>query len=213
MRFSARNVRAACGRVRATLPIVAVSLSCACALAPAAGARTTVTVQGDSMALFARPYLLAQLQGASVISYEARAGRSALSAAALLESQRLGAVLVLAVGTDRRQTPGLFATALQNAARALGRERCLVLSTIYRSRDGQGANAVIERFAAAHPHTVKLADWPAAVVTTSAPARRRLPREQRRLAAVRRVAGARGAQLRADACLTGERADEGSVAP
>jgi surface antigen len=116
------------------------------------------------MALSARSYVLAQLRPASVISYEAQAGRTASSAAALLTGERFGAVLVLAVGTDGRQTPASFATALRIAARALGSKRCLVLSTVYDSHRNRGAlNDEIERFAAAHPRTVRVADWKAAV--------------------------------------------------
>jgi len=117
------------------------------------------------MAVSARAYVLAQLRPAWVISYEAQAGRTAASAAALLAGQRLGAVLVLAVGTDGRQTPASFAAALRIAARALGAKRCLVLSTVYDSQRSRSAlNDEMRRFAAAHPRTVRVADWEAAVL-------------------------------------------------
>jgi surface antigen len=117
------------------------------------------------MALLARPYVLAQLRPASVISYEAQAGRTASTAAALLAGQRLGAVVVLAVGTDGRQTPTSFAALLQIAARVLGSERCLVLSTVFDAHRNRGAlNDEIERFAAAHPHTVRVSSWEATVL-------------------------------------------------
>ena len=174
MTFSAPNPRVKArrsparsrARVRATLLLTGAWLALVCALCPpAVGAQSTVAVQGDSMALSAKPYLIAQLHPASVISYEALTGRTASAAAALLARQRLGAVLVLAVGTDGRQTPASLAASLRLSARALGPNRCLVLSTVSDADRNRGAlNDEIVRFAAAHPHTVRVANWEATVL-------------------------------------------------
>jgi hypothetical protein len=153
----------------ATMVVVA-ALSPALTRPPVAAAATTrsvtVTVQGDSLAVMSRGPLVRTLAtGERVVSYSAQVGRHTDTGLSLLRGQRLGRVVVFALGTnDYAASERWYADRVAKVMKMVGRRRCVVLATAYARGPASGINRAV-RAARAHygSRRVQVADWATAV--------------------------------------------------
>jgi hypothetical protein len=148
--------------------VVATLVAAAAAPSPAVATTrpVTVTVQGDSLAVMSRGPLVRTLAtGERVVSYSAQVGRHTDAGVSLLRGQRLGRVVVFALGTnDYAASERWYADRLTKVMKMVGRHRCVVLATAYARGPASGINRAV-RAARAHygPHRVQVADWASAV--------------------------------------------------
>jgi hypothetical protein len=133
--------------------------------APAAAQARAVTVQGDSLTVAALPYLAVELGGDRMVSRSAQVGRHVDEGLRLLRAQRLGAVVVFALGTnDYTAATAWFAARLRLALRIAGPDRCLVVPTVYAHGPARAINAVLARAGARLGGArLQVPDWAAAV--------------------------------------------------
>ena len=129
----------------------------------AAAAPTTVTVQGDSLTVRSLPYMPADLgSGYRIVSRSAKGGRRTRTGLSLLAHQRLGRVVVFALGTnDWFARPAVYERGLLRAIRMAGPRRCVVLPTLWRNGAPlKNLNDVLVRVARRFgPRRVQLAHW------------------------------------------------------
>lgn len=130
--------------------------------------RTTVTVQGDSLTVGSwwriPAYLGPEYQ---FVSYSAHWGRPSVKGLSLLREQRLGRVVVFALGTnDWWSTPGAYRHHLMSVLQMIGPRRCLVVPTIWREGPSRALNAVLYALARRYgPARMQLARWEEAVAS------------------------------------------------
>jgi hypothetical protein len=130
----------------------------------AAAPSTTVTVQGDSLTAAIRPHMAAALPG-RVVSWSAAVGRHYWDAWPLLQRQKLGRVVVFALGTnDWRSSRAVFLKRVRAVLALAGPRRCVVMATIYDQRPIISWNAGLKELEARYgPHRMQVADWAGAV--------------------------------------------------
>ncbi len=127
----------------------------------------TVTLQGDSLTLGSwwrmPPYLGDRFE---LLSVSARIGRPAVKGLAILRRQRLGRIVVFALGTnDWWDTASAFRKDLTAVLRLIGPNRCLVVPTVRSSRRFKApVNRILGSLAARYgPARMQLAPWAQAV--------------------------------------------------
>jgi hypothetical protein len=128
--------------------------------------RITVTVQGDSLTVgswWRTPTYLAPSY--DFVSYSAHWGRPSVAGLSLLRRQRLGRVVVFALGTnDHWWPPSVYRRHLTSVLQMIGPSRCLVLPTIWRDGPDRARNAVLYAMARQYGSArVRLARWSEAV--------------------------------------------------
>lgn len=131
---------------------------------PGAGAPlVTVSVQGDSLTYGSWWWMPSDLGPRfAVVSESARIGRGSGRGLALLRDQRLGRVVVFALGTnDWRSTAARYRRHLETALRLIGPRRCLVTATIWREgRPNEALNRVLHSLATRYgPIRIRVAPW------------------------------------------------------
>jgi predicted secreted Zn-dependent protease len=151
-------------------PILALLALAACVApttAAAAARPVSVSVQGDSLSVLSRAALIRTLggDGAKVVSYSAQIGRHTDAGLGLLRTQRLGRVVVFALGTnDHAASSAWYKARLTKMMHMVGPKRCVVLSTAYARGPATGINHAI---ATARHHygstRIQVADWSRAV--------------------------------------------------
>ncbi|MDQ6779248.1 MAG: Ig-like domain-containing protein [Actinomycetota bacterium] len=135
---------------------------------PSSGARAlTVTVQGDSLTVGSWSHMPAELGSSfDLVSISAHHGRPSVRGLALLPKQRLGRIVVFALGTnDWWASPRAYRDRLAKVVHLLGPSRCLVVPTIWRAgRADDALNAVLHSLARHYgPARMQLAPWAQAV--------------------------------------------------
>jgi Bacterial Ig domain len=130
------------------------------------GPRVGVTVQGDSLTVgswWRIPHYLGS--GYDFVSYSAHWGRPSGKGLSLLRRQRLGRVVVFALGTnDWWSTPTRYRQHLMSVVQMIGPSRCLVVPTIWREGVNRALNAVLHSIARRYgPARMQLARWSEAV--------------------------------------------------
>jgi hypothetical protein len=129
-----------------------------------ASAARTVTVQGDSLTVGMRASFAQELSGWRVLSWDAAVGRHHWDARSLLRRQRLGDVIVFALGTnDWRSDRRGFVSTLRDVLRVAGPRRCVVIPTIYDQRPIAPWNQSLRSVAARSAGQLMVAEWAAAV--------------------------------------------------
>ena len=127
----------------------------------------TVTLQGDSLTLGSWWRIPAYLGDRfELLSVSARIGRPAVKGLAILGRQRLGQIVVFALGTnDWWDTASAYRQDLMAVLRLIGPNRCLVVPTIRSSRRFKApVNRILGSLAARYgPARMQLAAWAQAV--------------------------------------------------
>jgi len=156
---------------RMALPLALGALLVA-AVAPsqaAAPVQRSLLVVGDSLALFAQPYVKRELPLWSVRE-RVQAARRAAEATKLLRAygrHRLPPVIHVSLGTiDEPQRTGEFRAAVRGVMRLAGPRRCVVWANVYRpAREGtgyDGFNRILAEEDAARDN-LRVVDWEAMV--------------------------------------------------
>ena len=130
--------------------------------------RITVTVQGDSLTVGSWWRIPADLGPAyKFVSYSAHWGRPSVTGLSLLRRQRLGRVVVFALGTnDSWWPPIVYREHLASVLQMIGPSRCLVVPTIWRQGADHARNAVLYSLARHYgPARMQLARWAEAVAS------------------------------------------------
>ncbi len=131
--------------------------------------RITVTVQGDSLTVGSWWRIPAHLgPGYDFASFSARSGRPSGKGLELLRRQRLGRVVVFALGTNDWWAPAAaYRRHLASVLHLIGPRRCLVLATIWRGgASNRALNAVVYSIARRYgPARVQLAHWSEAIAS------------------------------------------------
>jgi len=130
--------------------------------------RITVTVQGDSLTVGSWWRIPAYLgQSYDFVSYSAHWGRPSVTGLSLLSRQRLGRVVVFALGTnDSWWPPAVYARHLTSVLQMIGPSRCLVVPTIWRQGPDRARNAVLYSMARRYgPARMQLAHWAEAIAS------------------------------------------------
>jgi hypothetical protein len=130
--------------------------------------RITVTVQGDSLTVgswWRVPGYLGRHY--RFVSYSAHWGRPSVQGLSLLRRQRLGRVVVFALGTnDVWWPPAVYRRHLTSVLQMIGPSRCLVVPTIWRQGADRARNAVLYAMARRYgPARMQLARWAEAVAS------------------------------------------------
>jgi hypothetical protein len=135
----------------------------------------TVTLQGDSLTYGSWWWMPADLGPRfAVVSESARIGRGSERGLALLREQRLGRVVVFALGTnDWRSTAARYRRHLETALRLVGPRRCLVTATIWREgRPNEALNRVLHSLASRYgAMRMQVAPWAQTVAAGRVPSR------------------------------------------
>jgi Bacterial Ig domain len=132
------------------------------------GPRITVTVQGDSLTVGSWWRIAVHLSRIyEFVSYSAHWGRPSVTGLSLLHRQRLGRVVVFALGTnDTWWAPSVYRQHLTSVLRLIGPRRCLVVPTIWRKGPDRARNAVLYAMARRYgPTRMRLARWAEAVAS------------------------------------------------
>jgi hypothetical protein len=124
--------------------------------------RIGVTLQGDSLTVgswFRIPTYLGP--GYKFVSFSAHWGRPSVKGLSLLRGQRLGRVVVFALGTnDWWSTPSAYRQHLTAVLQMIGPGRCLVAATIWRKGPDRALNAILSSMAKRYgPARMQLAPW------------------------------------------------------
>lgn len=130
--------------------------------------RLDVTVQGDSLTVGSWWRIPAHLgPNYYFVSYSAHWGRPSGKGLSLLRKQRLGRVVVFALGTnDWWSTPSRYRQHLTSVLQMIGPSRCLVVPTIWREGPSRALNAVLHSLARRYgPARMRLASWSEAVAS------------------------------------------------
>lgn len=134
--------------------------------------RITVTVQGDSLTAGSWWLIPAHLgSDYEFDSFSAHWGRPSVTGLSLLRHQRLGRVVVFALGTnDHWWPPSVYRQHLTSVLQMIGPSRCLVVATIWRQGPDRARNAVLYSMARRYgPARIQLAPWAEAVASGRAP--------------------------------------------
>jgi hypothetical protein len=128
---------------------------------------TTVTLQGDSLTEGSWWRMPEDLGSRfDLVSLSAKIGRPSATGLSLLRHQRLGKVVVFALGTnDWWSTPQSYRQHIQKVMRLVGPSRCVVMATIWHAGHPLGwANKVLTSLAKTYgPKRFQLAQWAATV--------------------------------------------------
>jgi hypothetical protein len=130
--------------------------------------RNTVTVQGDSLTVGSWWRIPTYLgPDYEFVSYSAHWGRPSGKGLSLLRRQRLGSVVLFALGTnDWWSTPSVYRRHLMSVLQLIGPSRCLVVPTIWRYGPNRALNAVLYSMARRYgPARLQLARWSEAVAS------------------------------------------------
>lgn len=130
--------------------------------------RVTVTVQGDSLTVGSWWRIPAHLsRNYEFVSYSAHWGRPSVTGLSLLRRQRLGRVVVFALGTnDTWWAPSVYRQHLTSVLQLIGPRRCLVVPTIWRQGPDRARNAVLYAVARRYgAGRIQLARWAEAVAS------------------------------------------------
>jgi Bacterial Ig domain len=130
--------------------------------------RVGVTVQGDSLTVGSWWRIPAYLGPKyAFVSYSAHWGRPSIKGLSLLRRQRLGRVVVFALGTnDWWSTPSRYRQHLMSVLQMIGPSRCLVVPTIWREGPDRALNAILHSLAVRYgPARIQLARWSEAVAS------------------------------------------------
>jgi Bacterial Ig domain len=130
--------------------------------------RITVTVQGDSLTVGSWWRIPGHLgRNYKFVSYSAHWGRPSIEGLSLLRRQRLGNVVVFALGTnDTWWPPSVYRQHLTSVLQLIGPHRCLVVPTIWREGPDRARNAVLYAVARRYgPARMRLALWSEAVAS------------------------------------------------
>lgn len=130
--------------------------------------RITVTVQGDSLTVGSGWRIPAYLgRRYKFVSFSAHWGRPSVQGLALLRRQRLGRVVVFALGTnDTWWPPSVYRRHLVSVLQMIGPRRCLVVPTIWRQGADRARNRVLYSLARLYgPVRMQLARWSEAVAS------------------------------------------------
>ena len=131
--------------------------------------RISVTVQGDSLTAGSWWRIPAHLgPNYDFVSVSAHWGRPSVTALSLLDRQRLGRIVVFALGTnDHWWPPSVYREHLMSVLHTIGSNRCLVVATIWRGgRPDRARNAVLYSLARRYaPARMQLARWAEAIVS------------------------------------------------
>jgi hypothetical protein len=130
--------------------------------------RTGVTVQGDSLTVGSWWRIPAYLGPRyKFVSYSAHWGRPSITGLSLLRRQRLGRVVVFALGTnDWWAPPSAYRQHLKSVLQMIGPRRCLVVPTIWRQGADRVLNAILFSMARRYgPARMQLARWSEAVAS------------------------------------------------
>lgn len=130
--------------------------------------RIGVTVQGDSLTVgswWRIPKYLGPRY--DFVSYSAHWGRPSVKGLTLLRRQRLGRVVVFALGTnDWWAPPRLYRQHLTSVLQMIGPRRCLVVPTIWREGPNRTLNAILHSMAGRYgPARMQLAQWSEAIAS------------------------------------------------
>jgi hypothetical protein len=130
--------------------------------------RISVTVQGDSLTVGSW-WRIPRYLGPDYrfVSYSAHWGRPSVTGLSLLRRQRLGRVVVFALGTnDSWWPPTVYRQHLASVLQMIGPTRCLVVPTIWRQGPDRARNAVLYSMARRYgPARMELARWAEAVAS------------------------------------------------
>lgn len=130
--------------------------------------RISVTVQGDSLTVGSW-WRIPRYLGPSYdfVSYSAHWGRPSFKGLSLLRRQRLGRVVVFALGTnDWWAPPRMYRRHLTSVLQMIGPRRCLVVPTIWREGPQPALNAILQSMARRYgPARMQLARWKEAVAS------------------------------------------------
>jgi hypothetical protein len=130
--------------------------------------RISVTVQGDSLTVGSWWRIPAHLgPNYDLVSYSAHWGRPAVKGLSLLRRQRLGRVVVFALGTnDWWSPPSRYRRHLMSVLQMIGPGRCLVVPTVWRDGPNRALNAILYSMASRYgPARMQLARWSEAVAS------------------------------------------------
>lgn len=130
--------------------------------------RISVTVQGDSLTAGSWWRIPAYLgPHYKFVSFSAHWGRPSVQGLSLLRRQRLGRVVVFALGTnDTWWPPFVYRQHLVSVLQMIGPRRCLVVPTIWRQGADRARNRVLYSLARLYgPARVQLARWSQAVAS------------------------------------------------
>lgn len=130
--------------------------------------RITVTVQGDSLTAGSWWRIPAYLGPRyKFVSFSAHWGRPSVQGLSLLRRQRLGRVVVFALGTnDTWWPPAVYRQHLVSVLQLIGPSRCLVVPTIWRQGADRARNRVLDSLARLYgPARIQLARWAEAVAS------------------------------------------------
>lgn len=119
------------------------------------------SVQGDSLSVMARPYLKKSLPGYKRVSFSAEIGRQYWDGEKILHGQRLGRVVIFALGSNSWQSSeGVFAETIRRIRQEIGPRRCLVMASIYDQEPIASFNKIIYQEAdRAGPARFQVAPW------------------------------------------------------
>lgn len=102
------------------------------------------SLQGDSLSVMAKPYLKRALARFKQRSFSAQIGRHYWDGEQLLKKQRLGRVVIFALGSNSWQSsPSAFRKAIRRIVDYIGPRRCLIMATIYDQRPIGSFNKII----------------------------------------------------------------------
>jgi hypothetical protein len=130
--------------------------------------RITFTVQGDSLTAGSWWRIPVHLGPRyELVSYSAHWGRPSVQGLSLLRRQRLGRVVVFALGTnDWWSTPRAYHQHLTSVLEMIGPGRCLVVPTIWRHGSDRALNAILYAMARRYgPTRMRLARWAEAIAS------------------------------------------------
>jgi Bacterial Ig domain len=135
---------------------------------PTTRPRISVTVQGDSLTVGSWWRIPAHLgPNYYFVSYSAHWGRPSGKGLSLLRKERLGRVVVFALGTnDWWSTPSRYRQHLTSVLQMIGPRRCLVVPTIWHEGPNRALNAVLHSLATRYGLArMRLARWSEAVAS------------------------------------------------
>lgn len=121
----------------------------------------TYTVQGDSLTVPLLDYLAEERPDWRLVDFRARSGREVRQGWSSLRHQRLGRIVIFALGTnDRSRSATNYRRAIDRLLDHLGQDRCLVMATVYDRGAVERLNGVLRSAAADYgPRRMQLADW------------------------------------------------------
>lgn len=105
--------------------------------------KVPITVQGDSLTVGMKGAFIPMFD--NVVSWSALSGRRLTQGQDILRRQRLGDVVVFALGTNDYTASGTWMKdQLKETRRIIGKRRCLIVLTIYAYKDRPALNKAIE---------------------------------------------------------------------